>query len=49
MQLYYQVYQYTLDAAVLKDMYPLLRRTVNFYIHYQTLNTTDNLFHLPKT
>ena len=49
MQLYYQVYLYTLDTDVLKQMYPLLRRTVNFYIHYQTLNATDNKYHLPPT
>ena len=42
MQLYYQVYLYTLDPTVLQTMYPLLRRSVNFYIHYQILNSSDN-------
>ena len=44
-----QVYLYTLDETVLTSLYPLLRRAVNFYVHYQIDNATDNKFHLPPT
>lgn len=49
MQLYYQVYEYSLDTEVLKQMLPLFTRAVNFYLHWQIDNATDHMIHLPPT
>ena len=41
MQLWHNVWRYTQDEQVLKDLYPLLRRTVNFYQHLQHKDASD--------
>lgn len=49
MQLWFDAYRFTMDNQVLHDLYPLLRRTVNFYLHYTTTNATDGSIHMPET
>lgn len=42
-------YRHTMDDAVLRELvYPLLRRAVNFYLHFLT-EDADGRLHLPET
>ncbi|MGW3659856.1 glycosyl hydrolase family 95 catalytic domain-containing protein [Streptomyces sp. NPDC005151] len=42
-------YRHTMDDAVLRDvLYPLLRRSINYYLHFLT-EGADGRLHLPKT
>jgi alpha-L-fucosidase 2 len=42
-------YRHTMDDGVLRDLvYPLLRRAVNFYLHFLT-EDADGRLHLPET
>jgi hypothetical protein len=49
MQLWFDVWRYTRDEGSLRAMLPLLRRTVNFYLHYAITNSTDGSIHMPPT
>ena len=46
----YLQYQYSMNETMLPNViFPLLRRAVNFYTHFQINNVTDGLVHLPTT
>ena len=49
MQLWHQLWQFSGDLQVLREAYPLLRRSVNFYANYQQRNDSDPYWHLPPT
>lgn len=45
----WQQYRYSMDETILRDtVYPLLRRSVNYYRHFLTLGP-DGRYHLPAT
>ncbi len=46
---YYQYYRYSMnDSLLLNKIYPLLKRSINLYIHL-SFKTADNKYHLPVT
>ncbi|XP_065175483.1 uncharacterized protein LOC135805383 [Sycon ciliatum] len=47
LQLYFYQYRYSMDEGVAKDLFPILRRAVNYYTRIQFLQ--DGHFHLPVT
>lgn len=45
---YYQQYRYTMDTSLLPQFYPLLRRSVQYYLNI-TEEDNEGLLHLPVT
>lgn len=48
LHVYYQAYEYTMDKKVLRSLYPVLTRAVNYYRHIIT-KESDGKYHLPYT
>jgi hypothetical protein len=48
LHVYWQAYEYTMDRNVMKNIYPVLTRAINYYIDIAE-KETDGKYHLPYT
>jgi len=46
---YWRHYDVSRDPSILPRLYNVLRRAVNFYVHFVSKSSTDGLYHLPVT
>jgi hypothetical protein len=48
LHVYWQTYEYTRDKDVMKNIYPILTRAINYYLHIME-KEADGKYHLPFT
>jgi alpha-L-fucosidase 2 len=48
LHVYYQAYEHTLDKQIIKNLFPVLTRSVNYYLNIMS-KESDGKYHLPYT
>lgn len=48
LHVYYQAYEHTMDKKIIKNLYPVLTRAVNYYLNIMD-KESDGKYHLPYT
>jgi hypothetical protein len=48
LHVYWQAYEHTMDKSIMKDIYPVLTRAMNYYLHIAEKGS-DGKYHLPYT
>ncbi|WEK20978.1 MAG: hypothetical protein P0Y49_07480 [Candidatus Pedobacter colombiensis] len=48
LHVYYQAYEHTMDKRIIKNLYPVLTRSINYYLNIMD-KESDGKYHLPYT